>query len=85
MCQRLQNSRMEAEKYGLLKLIMRSISRRPAQLVAGPIERTRNLLPQIEGEHTFHTEKVIRGSKMIAWGFFKKIAIEMCFRDKDYY
>ena len=45
------------------------------QLVAGPIERTRNLLPQIEGEHTFHTEKGIRGAKMIAWGFFKKIAI----------
>lgn len=45
------------------------------QLVAGPIERTRNLLPQIEGEHTFHTEKGIHGAKMIAWGFFKKIAI----------
>ena len=45
------------------------------QLVAGPIERTGNLLPQIEGEHTFHTEKGIHGAKMIAWGFFKKIAI----------
>lgn len=45
------------------------------QLVAGPIERTRNLLPQIEGEHTFHTDKGIHGAKMIAWGFFKKIAI----------
>ena len=45
------------------------------QLVAGPIERTKNLLPQIEGEHTFHTDKAIDGSKLIAWGFFKKIAI----------
>lgn len=45
------------------------------QLVAGPIERTRNLLPQIEGGHTFHTDKGIHGAKMIAWGFFKKIAI----------
>lgn len=45
------------------------------QLVAGPIERTRNLLPQIESEHTFHTKKGIHGAKMIAWGFFKKIAI----------
>lgn len=45
------------------------------QLVAGPIERTRNLLPQIEGEHTFHTDKGIHGAKMIAWGFFKKVAI----------
>lgn len=45
------------------------------QLVAGPIERTGNLLPQIEGEHTFHADKGIHGAKMIAWGFFKKIAI----------
>lgn len=45
------------------------------QLVAGPIERTRNLLPQIEKEHTFHYDKAIHGAKMIAWGFFKKIAI----------
>jgi len=45
------------------------------QLVAGPIERTRNLLPQIEKEHTFDCDKAIAGAKMIAWGFFKKIAI----------
>lgn len=45
------------------------------QLVAGPIERTRNLLPQIEGEHTFDCDKAIAGAKLIAWGFFKKIAI----------
>lgn len=45
------------------------------QLVAGPIERTRNLLPQIEGTHTFDSDKAIHGAKMIAWGFFKKIAI----------
>lgn len=45
------------------------------QLVAGPIERSRNLLPQIEAEHTFHEEKGIHGAKMVAWGYFKKIAI----------
>ena len=45
------------------------------QLVAGPIERTGNLLPQIEEPHTFDCEKAIAGAKMIAWGFFKKIAI----------
>jgi len=45
------------------------------QLVAGPIERTRNLLPQIEKEHSFDADKAIHGAKMIAWGFFKKIAI----------
>lgn len=45
------------------------------QLVAGPIERTKNLLPQIEGEHRFDPDKAICGAKLIAWGFFKKIAI----------
>ncbi len=45
------------------------------QLVAGPIERTGNLLPQIEREHDFDADKAIYGSKMIAWGFFKKIAV----------
>jgi D-alanyl-lipoteichoic acid acyltransferase DltB (MBOAT superfamily) len=46
-----------------------------SQLVAGPIERTGNLLPQIEREHDFHADKAIAGAKLIAWGFFKKIAI----------
>ena len=45
------------------------------QLVAGPIERTRNLLPQIEGSIPFTQYKGIHGAKIIAWGFFKKIAI----------
>lgn len=45
------------------------------QLVAGPIERSRNLLPQIEAVHTFDGDKAIHGAKMIAWGYFKKIAI----------
>ena len=44
-------------------------------LVAGPIERTRNLLPQIEREHRFDCEKALYGAKVIAWGFFKKVAI----------
>lgn len=45
------------------------------QLVAGPIERTRNLLPQIEAEHQFHYDKAIYGVKMMAWGYFKKLVI----------
>ena len=45
------------------------------QLVAGPIERTRNLLPQIDCEHTFTYEKASYGIKLMAWGFFKKIVI----------
>ncbi len=45
------------------------------QLVAGPIERTQNLLPQIKEEHFFHYEKASYGMKLMAWGFFKKLVI----------
>ncbi len=45
------------------------------QLVAGPIERTSNLLPQIKGEHSFQYEKASYGIKLMAWGFFKKMVI----------
>lgn len=45
------------------------------QLVAGPIERTNNLLPQIIKEHRFDYKKASYGLKLMAWGFFKKIAI----------
>ena len=44
-------------------------------LLAGPIERAEHLLPQLEKEHSFHTEKAIEGAKLIAWGYFKKIAV----------
>jgi len=45
------------------------------QLVAGPIERTPNLLPQIKKEHFFDYEKASYGMKLMTWGFFKKLAI----------
>lgn len=45
------------------------------QLVAGPIERTGNLLPQMKAEHTFHKEEAVWGLKLMAWGFFKKLVI----------
>ena len=45
------------------------------QLVAGPIERTNNLLPQLKGEHTFCYDKASYGLKLMAWGFFKKIIV----------
>lgn len=45
------------------------------QLVAGPIERTKNLLPQINCEHIFSYEKASYGIKLMAWGFFKKLVI----------
>lgn len=45
------------------------------QLVAGPIERTSNLLPQINKEHQFDYTKATYGLKLMAWGYFKKIVV----------
>ena len=45
------------------------------QLVAGPIERTGNLLPQIKARHTFDANRGICGAKMMLWGYFKKMVI----------
>lgn len=45
------------------------------QLVAGPIERTTNLLPQLKREKTFSYSKASYGLKLMAWGFFKKIVV----------
>ncbi len=45
------------------------------QLVAGPIERASNLLPQFLKERKFETEKAKDGLRQILWGFFKKVVI----------
>ena len=45
------------------------------QLVAGPIERTNNLLPQIKAVHTFNYSQAAYGIKLMTWGFFKKLCI----------
>ncbi len=45
------------------------------QLVAGPIERASNLLPQIKKEHDFKYEKASYGAKLMAIGYFKKIVL----------
>ncbi|MFH2142220.1 MAG: MBOAT family O-acyltransferase [Bacteroidota bacterium] len=45
------------------------------QLVAGPIERATNLLPQFYKKRTFDYAKAIDGLRQILWGMFKKIVI----------
>ena len=45
------------------------------QLVAGPIERARNLLPQFYKKRTFDYSKAADGIRQILWGLFKKIVI----------
>lgn len=45
------------------------------QLVAGPIERAKHLLPQFRKKHDFNYDFFISGLKIMLWGFFLKIVI----------
>lgn len=45
------------------------------QLVAGPIERSTNLLPQFLAPRRFEYVRAVDGMRQILWGFFKKIVI----------
>lgn len=45
------------------------------QLVAGPIERSSNLLPQFDTRHHFNAVYVIEGLKMMVFGYFMKLCI----------
>lgn len=45
------------------------------QLVAGPIERAKNLLPQFHTKHIFNSGDFIEGFKQMVWGYFMKLCI----------
>lgn len=45
------------------------------QLLAGPIGRADNLLPQYKKERPFIYENVTYGLKLMTWGYFKKLVI----------
>lgn len=45
------------------------------QLVAGPIEQAKNLLPQFEKPRVFKYNNAVQGMRQILWGFFKKLII----------
>jgi D-alanyl-lipoteichoic acid acyltransferase DltB (MBOAT superfamily) len=45
------------------------------QLVAGPIERATNLLPQFYKKRTFDYASAVDGMRQILWGLFKKVVI----------
>jgi D-alanyl-lipoteichoic acid acyltransferase DltB (MBOAT superfamily) len=45
------------------------------QLVAGPIERATNLLPQFYRKRNFDYSKAVDGMRQILWGLFTKIVI----------
>ena len=48
------------------------------QLVAGPIERSKNLMPQFFEVHRFDYQNASDGIRMMAVGFFKKIVVADC-------
>ena len=45
------------------------------QLLAGPIDRASNLLPQFAKPRTFKYEEGVDGMRQILWGLFKKMVI----------
>lgn len=45
------------------------------QLVAGPIERSTRLLPQLKSDFKFDYRKISDGLKLMGWGLFKKVVI----------
>ena len=54
------------------------------QLVAGPIERAKNLLPQFATARVFDPELAREGLRMILWGTFMKVVVaDSCARFAD--
>ena len=45
------------------------------QLVAGPIERAAQLLPQFTTQRTFKPQDGAEGARLILWGLFKKVVV----------
>ncbi len=45
------------------------------QLVAGPIERSTHLLPQLHEEKKIDSQRISDGLKLMAWGYFKKVVV----------
>ncbi len=63
------------------------------QLVAGPIERATQLLPQIINQRQWDYHEAVLGMRQILWGLVKKLAmadlcaqpVDLIFSDPDYY
>ncbi len=45
------------------------------QLVAGPIERSKNLLSQIHNVHSFNYKRMTEGLLIMLWGYFQKLVL----------
>jgi D-alanyl-lipoteichoic acid acyltransferase DltB (MBOAT superfamily) len=68
----LYRNNQKAEKhFGIYSLYLAFFPK----LVAGPIERPQNLLPQFRERHAFSWLNLLTGWRLMAWGFFKKLVI----------
>ncbi len=68
----IYNGRGEAEKhFGFFALYVTYFP----QLVAGPIERSWSLIPQLKSKTTLTYDNTTNGLKLMVWGFFKKVVI----------
>jgi len=66
------NKKIRAEKhFGIFTLFITFFP----QLVAGPIERAKNLLPQFFIVQKFDYDRAVNGLLLVMWGFFKKLVI----------
>ncbi len=45
------------------------------QLVAGPIERAKDLLPQFKGDQKWTPDMLCEGATLFLWGLFKKVVV----------
>ncbi len=63
---------MKAEKHlGLFALFVSFFP----QLVAGPVERAKHLLPQFNKIHHVDYSRTVHGLRLILWGLYKKVVI----------
>ena len=44
-------------------------------ILAGPIQRSKNLIPQLKEKHPLMYDNVIGGLKMMLWGYFMKLCV----------
>ncbi|KGI60081.1 MBOAT family protein [Prevotella sp. S7 MS 2] len=45
------------------------------KFLSGPIERAQEFMPQFKKAHTFCYDKVVAGTKLLAWGAFMKLVV----------
>jgi D-alanyl-lipoteichoic acid acyltransferase DltB (MBOAT superfamily) len=68
----VKRGKMRAERhFGLLLLYILLFPK----LLAGPIERPYDLIPQLTEKNDFDYNRIADGLKRMAWGFFKKLVI----------